>query len=276
LVFRPALLITVFILCGFLPAAVQASVSCLRCHATHYAEMGGCVDCHRGDPRSSRPVIAHYGLIPADYAHFTLPDTEEVKNGNKLLDEMACRRCHVIGGRGNRLATSLDQSVNLSDPLTLAEAIRDPVLFMPDFQIPAPLLVEVVNALYAAGVGREVPQEEPPQVVHFEANDKTQENVFIKNCGGCHRTLTAALGGLGRGEVAPNLSGLLTPFFPPTYKEDSEDPWNRENLKKWIENPRKSRPLARMAPIRLEEEDFNRLIDILDEDVTVKGDLEER
>ncbi|AJF05860.1 selenite/tellurite reduction operon c-type cytochrome lipoprotein ExtS [Geoalkalibacter subterraneus] len=276
MVFRSAFLIIAVLVCWCLPAVADESVSCLRCHPVHYAERGSCVDCHRGDPRSSRPVIAHFGLIPADYSDFTLPESAVVKNGNKLLDEMACRRCHVIGGRGNRLATSLDQSVNLSDPLRLAEAIREPVLFMPDFHLPDPLLVEVVNALYAAGVGREVPAEQTPQVVHFEESDENEDNAFIKNCGACHRTLTTALGGLGSGEVAPNLSGLLTPFFPPTYKDDSDDPWNRDRLKKWIDNPRKSRPLVRMAPVRLEEEDFSRLMDILSEDVTVEGDSQEK
>lgn len=190
-----------------------------------------------------------------------------MERGRKLLDETACRRCHVIGDRGNRLATDLNQSVNLSDPLVLVEAIRDPVLFMPDFHFSDTLLVEVVNALYDAGVGREAPDTEVPRVVHFEDRGEQRDNVFLKNCGACHRVLTSALGGLGTGEVAPNLSGLLTPSYPPTY--ESEKSWNRDHLKKWLDNPRRSRKLARMPPIQLNDKDFGRLVDIFDEEVEV-------
>lgn len=260
--------LALLILCWLLPgAALAAEPHCLSCHAAHYAEMGGCLDCHRGDPRSSRLEIAHFGLIPARYSHFRMPGSVVVERGGKRIDETGCRRCHVIGGRGNRLATDLDQSVGTSAPEELAEAIRRPVLFMPDFHWSEALLDEVVNALYAAARGREMAGEELPRIVHFEVEGTAGENPFVKHCGSCHRVLTAAAGGLGETDVAPNLSGLLTPFYPVAYREN--EPFNRDNLKKYLDNPRQTRPLTRMAPVPLKEEDYRKLLEVIAEEISV-------
>jgi len=263
LVAHLALLICLWLLPG---AALAAEPRCLSCHAVHYAELGGCLDCHRGDPRSSRLEIAHFGLISGRYAHFRRPGSILVERGGKRIDETGCRRCHIIGGRGNRLATDLDQSVSESAPGELVEAIRRPVLFMPDFHWPDALLDEVVNALYAAAC-REMAEDELPRIVHFERGEEAGENFFVKHCGACHRVLTAAAGGLGETDNAPNLSGLLTPFFPVKYRED--EPFNRDNLKKYLDNPRQTRPLTRMAPVPLKEEDYRQLLEVIAEDVSL-------
>lgn len=260
--------LALLILCWLLPgAALAAEPRCLSCHAAHHAELGGCLDCHRGDPRSSRPEIAHFGLIPARYSHFRMPESALVERGGKRIDETGCRRCHVIGRRGNRLATDLDQSVRASAPEELAGAIRRPVLFMPDFHWPEPLLDEVVNALFAAGKDGKEAEDELPRIVHFEVEGTAGENPFVKHCGSCHRVLTAAAGGLGASDYAPNLSGLLTPFFPVEYRE--KEPFSRENLKKYLDNPRQTRPLTRMAPVRLEEGEYRRLLEIIAEDISI-------
>jgi len=247
-----------------LPAvpASAAEPGCLACHLVHYADLAICVDCHRGDSRSTRPAIAHRGLISARYAHFTLEDDPLVVSGSKQIKTSACRRCHIICRQGNHLAADLDQSVNLSDPPALAESIRHPVLYMPDFQFPDEILYKVVNALFAAGVGREVSDLEVPQVVHFEERDEAKDNVFVKNCGACHRMLTAALGGLGHGDVAPNLSGLLTEFYPRSIR--GQERWSAENLQKSLKNPRGIRPEAQMPPVHLEQKELNELLDILE------------
>ncbi|TRO80509.1 selenite/tellurite reduction operon c-type cytochrome lipoprotein ExtS [Trichloromonas acetexigens] len=259
--------LALLILCWLIPGAVLAAEPrCLSCHAVHYAELGGCRDCHRGDPRSSRLEIAHFGLIPARYSHFRMPDSGLVERGGKRIDETGCRRCHVIGGRGNRLATDLDRSVQTSTPQELAESIRRPVLFMPDFHWSEPHLDEVINALFAAGKDGKSVEDELPRIVHFEVEGTAEENPFVKHCGSCHRVLTAAAGGLGSSDYAPNLSGLLTPFFPVEYREN--EPFNRDNLKKYLDNPRQTRALTRMAPVPLKEEDYRKLLDVIAEDVS--------
>ena len=257
---RLAILMIAFWGLSAVPASA-AEPGCLACHPVHYADLGICVDCHRGDSRSSRPAIAHRGLISARYAHFTLEDDPVVVSGSKQIKTSACRRCHIICRKGNHLAADLDQSVNLSDPPTLAESIRHPVLYMPDFEFPEGILYKVVNALFAAGVGRKASHLEVPEVVHFEERDEAKDNVFVKNCGACHRMLTAALGGLGHGDVAPNLSGLLTEFYPRSIR--GQERWSAENVQKSLKNPRVIRPEAQMPPVHLEQKELNELLDIL-------------
>ncbi|MFO7576570.1 MAG: selenite/tellurite reduction operon c-type cytochrome lipoprotein ExtS [Pelovirga sp.] len=267
MVFRLALLILLCAPVVVTGAADDSLNRCLVCHPVHHASLGSCVDCHRGDPRSSRPNIAHFGLIQARYAWFNLPDSTRVEDGARQLDTYACRRCHVVDQRGNQLASNLDQSVALSAPLPLVEAIRQPVIFMPDFHLPDTLLDRLINALYAAGRRAIIPAGEKPQVVHFEGQTGAADNLFVKHCGSCHRVLTAAQGGLGSSDVAPNLSGLLTPHYPATAADNTA--WTRENLQKWLKNPRDIHPLTRMMPVPMEEEELARLLDLLDEEISL-------
>lgn len=269
MVFRLALLI---LLC--IPAIATGSKEalnrCLACHQGHHQEYGSCTDCHRGDPRSSRQNIAHFGLIAGRHAWFNLPDTPVVEQGMQHLEILACRRCHVSGNKGNQLASNLDRSIAASDPDSLLESIRSPVQFMPDFHLSDVLLDKLINALYFSALKVEQHPWETPQIVHFEVRADLEENLFVKHCGDCHQALTAAQGGLGNGSVAPNLSGLLTAFYPKTALEDSA--WNRDNLEKWLKNPRDIRPLTRMMPVRLEEEERTQLFNLLDEDISLPRD----
>ena len=89
------------------------------------------------------------------------------------------------------------------------------------------------NAGIRALAGRLL-EEVRPQVVHFDQNGETGRDVFSIKCGPCHRVLTERWGGLGRGDAGPNLSGLLTSFYPKSFKTDGE--WNAERLRRWLEN----------------------------------------
>jgi cytochrome c2 len=232
---------------------------CLRCHPVHYAERGSCTDCHRGNDRTERREIAHAGLIPAKFAWFALDGSAPVAEGRKLLETFACRRCHVAGGKGNRLATDLDTLLARGEPARIAAALRQPALAMPDFRLAEGQVTLLVNAILAGG--RRVPPagREVPQVVHF--SQEGEENVFAKRCGPCHRAISERHGLLGRGEVAPNLSGLLSPFYPKSFSEG--EPWTDGRLRKWLDNPRAVRPNARMQPVRLERAEFDRLVETL-------------
>jgi cytochrome c2 len=85
----------------------------------------------------------------------------------------------------------------------------------------------------------------------------------MPHCGGCHRVLTRKWGGLGRGAIGPNLSGLTGEFYPTQFKEG--EPWTTERLGKWLENPRAIRPGARMPPKVPPDADAARLMEILGE-----------
>jgi cytochrome c2 len=247
------------------PVALQAEEPpaernhCLDCHPVHYVQRASCIDCHRGHPGTARIKIAHDGLIAGRFAAFTLEESPVVKRGEQRLKDYACRRCHVTAGKGNRVAANLDLSQQETSPEELAEAIKSPVLFMPDFHFSEQQRVELVNALLAGAMQVELPEGELPAVIHFEGKGTSREIQFEKHCGGCHRVLTMRYGGLGHGLIGPNLSGLFSEFYLKNFGEDGRA-WTVESLEKWLKNPRKIRPLSQMPPLQLKPDEFQALV----------------
>lgn len=234
---------------------------CRSCHGPHYTERGSCVSCHRGNGRSVRRAIAHHRFIPADLAHFTIPGSPRVEEGKRLAERFGCRRCHTLGCRGTRLAADLDRLAD-DDPARLPGAIQRPVPFMPDFRFDGRQAADLVNAVMAFASAAPLSSgDELPLVIHFASPHRAKENLFEQKCGGCHRILTSREGALGSGDVAPNLSGLLTPFYPTPFKPG--EPWTAERLGRWLDNPRTVRPVASMPPVRLSPEEKAQLTAIL-------------
>lgn len=235
------------------PAPALAPGSCTACHPVHFEAVGPCAACHRGDPRSRRLEIAHRDLIPGRFSHFAVPASPVVSRGQKLLDQAGCRRCHVSGGRGNGLAADLDRLLPGGRPEESLAAIQQPALFMPRFAFPEATAVELVNALLASSARAPPRSGETPLVVHFE-RATPREGGFDRHCGGCHRMLTRLRGGLGRGAAGPNLSGIFGEFYPGVFKEGER--WAPANLKRWVANPRETRPLALMPPLRQSDQEW--------------------
>jgi mono/diheme cytochrome c family protein len=233
---------------------------CLSCHPAHYAERGGCSDCHRGNPASERKNIAHAGLLPGKYARFTVADRAEAGEGERLMERLACRRCHVSRGRGNSLAVSLDAAAARKTGGELALSIRRPVANMPDFRLDEDQITTLVNAVIAGSRGRRT-DESAPVRVHFATSGKKNPDIFTAKCGGCHRLLSQRLGAVGAGEVGPNLSGLLTKYYPKTFRND--EAWTPRNLNLWLKNPRETRPWARMLPVTLTGAESKELVSIM-------------
>jgi len=221
---------------------------CLSCHPVHYAERGGCSGCHLGNPAAARKNIAHAGLRGGKYARFTLGNTVQNKESEQLLEQLACRRCHVSGGRGNRLAVSLDAAAARRTADELALSIRHPVANMPDFALREEQITTLVNAVLADSRGRHG-DEGAPVKVHFTTAGTQKKDVFSTKCGSCHRLLSQRLAALGTGGIGPNLSGLLSPWYPKTFRNG--EVWNSKNLALWLKNPRAVRPEARMLPVPL-------------------------
>lgn len=259
---RPLLIALALLVCPGV-GAQGAQISCLKCHRPHYQALGTCVDCHRGDPRSDRAGIAHHGLVQGRFAWFAVPGSAPVERGRRLMDTFACRRCHTSRGKGNRLASNLDRLPAGTTAQEISEAVRAPALMMPQFHFDEKQRTELVSAILAgareASTGGDKGGE-PPQVVHFK-QVREEEDVFGKRCGPCHRALTATLGGVGRGSVAPNLSGLFSGYYPKTAPGGAA--WEERSLEKWLENPRRARPFTPMRPVPLEPVDLERLLTLL-------------
>lgn len=232
---------------------------CLSCHPVHYAEKGGCSLCHRGNPASERKNIAHAGLLPGKYARFTLGGRAETREGERLMDRLACLRCHVSGGRGNILAVSLDAAAARKTGGELALSIRHPVANMPDFRLNEEQITTLVNAIFAGSQGRETNNAAPVRV-NFNTSGKKSADVFSTKCGSCHRLLSQRLGAVGTGEIGPNLSGLLTQYYPKTFR--NSEAWTSRNLNLWLKNPRETRPWARMLPVTLTEAETKELVSV--------------
>lgn len=247
--------LTVLCIAALLPvsAAAGAAPSCLVCHPLHDPDRGRCAGCHRGDERTDRKNIAHRDLIPARYAFFTLPDSPVVREGAGRIERYACRRCHAWRGEGNALAANLDDLLAVAPPRKIHDSIRAPAAFMPDFGFDETQIRDIVNAILAAGRRRQrTGDAEIPVVVHFEDADNGTDLVFPKVCGRCHRMLSETAGGLGAGAVGPNLSGLLTPYYPKTF--GGGERWTDERFRKWLGNPRSVKPAASMPPVPLSAE----------------------
>jgi cytochrome c2 len=156
------------------------------------------------------------------------------------------------------LATDLARLASKTAPQDIFDSIKSPVLFMPNFYCNDIQIIALVNAIL---IGVEPPGAragETAQVVHFEEEERSRENSFVKLCGSCHKSLSERSGGLGNGDIGPNLSGLFSDYYPKTYRDTEW--WTPDKLRKWLENPRNLRANARMRPVRFTFGEFDSLM----------------
>ncbi len=249
--------------------AYAASInSCVECHSSVLLShkfishapisLQDCVACHRGNPLTRRKNLAHFHKIDAAYAWFRMPDAAMMSSARQAIDRFACRRCHIQDRKGNALATDLDQLLTQRSIAEIKDALLEPAYYMPNFALGESDLQLVILALLAGGVEAKTGRDELPTVVHFE-DPGSDEQPFVKHCGPCHRVLTSQWGGLGTQTVAPNLSGLLTPFYLKNFKDGQR--WSADGLTRWIKNPRQIRPMAVMPPLNLEDQKIRQLIE---------------
>ena len=146
-------------------------------------------------------------------------------------------------------------------PEDLAHAIKYPAVFMPNFYFNEPDITKLVNAILGSSALWGPNSGEVPKIVYFEKSEIDNDNTFNKHCGSCHRVLTQQSGGLGQGDIGPNLSGILSRFYFKNFKDGKS--WNADRLKQWLNNPRDIRTNAQMLPIKLTEDELNKLMHIL-------------
>jgi len=256
---RAAVLIAALALGGCLKAQSggKADTGCRTCHAAHYVREGECEECHRGNPGAERVELAHERLLTGRAAELRMPDGLARRDGQRLVENLACRRCHTIGGKGNRLAANLDAVVWKREQAQLTASITKPVENMPDFGLES-LQVEAVIAYLLSAGSRDKPLDS--YRVHFERGAADRTSVFEDKCGGCHRFL-GPIGARGRGSAGPNLSGLFTPFYPTTAPGDQR--WTVKALAEWVGNPRRIRPATTMPPVTLSDDELRRVTEEL-------------
>lgn len=242
---------------------------CLNCHSDRLssylcssvppeAAPLRCTWCHRGNAATSRKDLAHYNLIGKDYASYRLPEAQVVSSGVTWVGNLACRRCHVQDNQGNHLAANLDQLLYRSSIGEIEHALVVPAFYMPDFAMNGSIRSAIITQILAGGSVHPSAEEGAPVVVHF-ADNVNQDSLFEKHCGSCHKVLTARHGGLGSGGQGPNLSGLLSTFYPRNYLDNQA--WTAAALHDWLKNPRKIRPQTTMPPLVLEKQVVEQLID---------------
>lgn len=249
-----ALLATTTVASAAAGAPARAS-SCETCHPVHHRELGTCVGCHRGDPGTRRKDLAHARMLRGEIAQWSMPASRAVEQGDRLRARAGCRRCHVSGGRGNRLATVLDRVVWKRDPEALRRSILSPVSTMPDFNFTSRQADRLVAVLLrdADRAGAESRYQ-----VRFADTRADGPHPFQKHCGPCHRALTPR-GPMGTGLAGPDLSGLLTPYYPST---DGRR-WDRPRLARWLREPRRQDPGSLMPPLDIPAEDLARVCEML-------------
>lgn len=242
------------------PGAGTGGSGCRACHSVHYARDGSCVDCHRGRAAATRQELAHERLIRGRAASFRLWDSAALAEGRRLVEALACRRCHAIAGSGNSLASPLDRVVWQREQQALVASISEPVEGMPAFGLDAAQAESIVAFLLRSG---EPHASEDAYRVRFERRAALEggrggaPTLFERHCGPCHRLLTPA-GLVGTGNAGPNLSGLLTPFYPKTAPRGAA--WTEAALAEWLRNPRASRPGTVMPPVKLADEELPGLV----------------
>ncbi|SNB44799.1 Cytochrome c [Geobacter sp. DSM 9736] len=235
---------------------------CLTCHRAHHADHGTCNSCHGGNDRTTRKQVAHDNLVAGRLARHHIRNSPAVARGSKLIETLACRRCHTSGKTGNRLSGDLDRVSAHRHPLALEESILHPAENMPDFRLNRENAADIVNAIMAkrAAAGT----TDLPLVLRFRKKEGAGSTIFARKCGACHRALTSRHGPQGEGDIGPNLSGLLSRFYPATFENDR--PWNVERLQKWLHNPRLVRPHAMMKPVPVKNSEFKELLEVLGRD----------
>jgi mono/diheme cytochrome c family protein len=249
---RAAVLIAVLSIWGCVKAQSPArqQAGCGSCHAQHYVREGSCQECHRGNPAAERVELAHERLLTGRASAHRMLDGPVLREGRRLVEALACRRCHGIGGAGNRLATELDKVVWTREQAALVSSIREPVENMPRFGLDERQAEAIVAFLLRSG-SRDRPQDS--YRVHFTRGASAAPTVFERSCGGCHRFLGGA-GPIGSGNTGPNLSGLLTAFYPKTAPGDRA--WTEAALADWLRNPRASRHTTTMPPVALSADEL--------------------
>jgi cytochrome c2 len=227
---------------------------CTDCHKKHYEDIGNCESCHRGISETKRKDLAHFKLIGGKHAEFLFTSSDKKNEGIDLINKSGCRRCHNIGNKGNKLSADLNSSIKSQTIKTIVDAIENPSEFMPNFHFTADQIDSIVTALLYFVYVENGYNKNIIQVAHISYRN---DNIYEKKCGGCHKMISSIFGPVGSADIAPNLSGLLTDFYP---WEIAGKKWNEQILSEWIKNPRSILKNALMPIVILSDDELEKVL----------------
>jgi len=227
---------------------------CIDCHEMHYQDIDNCESCHRGISETRRKDLAHFKLIEGKYAEFLFASSAKKNEGIDLINKSGCRRCHNIGNKGNKLSVDLNSSVKSQSVKTIVDSIKNPNEFMPNFYFTADQIDSIVTALLYFAYIEDRYNNNIVQVAHIASES---ENIYEKKCGGCHKMISSNFGPVGSADIGPNLSGLLSDFYP---REIAGKKWSEQILVEWIKNPRSILINALMPVVILSDDELEKVL----------------
>lgn len=226
---------------------------CVNCHSEHIKS--SCISCHKGNPNSMRIKIAHENIIKGEFLMYKIDNNIKI-NSENIINDIGCRRCHKIGQYGNTKGSDLNKSINSKNIRDLTNSILAPSDFMPDFKLLPNRITLIMNGLIANSENYE--ESNSKSIIYLK--NKLEKNLFIEKCGNCHKVISEKLGHLGSGNIAPNLSGILSKYYPKTINLKTN---SIEDIKNFIKNPRHFNKHANMPVVELSDEEMKEIIEIL-------------
>lgn len=226
---------------------------CINCHGEHIKS--SCVSCHRGNPDTKRIGLAHYKIISGKFLKYKI-DKKIKEDGDILIKNLGCRRCHIIGKSGNNKGNDLNKIIKKKTTEEIILAIQNPGYFMPDFKIYDSTLILLMNALFSSSNSDTI--ERGVNMIYFKRQQL--DNIFDNKCGSCHRLISDKLGFLGKSGIAPNLSGILTEYYPKTKNLKSNTP---EDIKIFLKNPRSYNKNSIMPPQEISDIEIKNILETL-------------
>lgn len=226
---------------------------CVTCHKEHIKS--SCISCHRGNSETKRLNLAHYKIVPGKFLLYKINKDINYK-GNLLIKNLGCRRCHIIGDSGNNKVNNLNKTIEKKTTGEIIFTIQHPGDFMPDFNISGNTLTLIMNGLFSNSNINKIEKE--TNIIYFKKQQF--DNIFNNKCGKCHRLLSDKFGFLGEGRNAPNLSGILTEYYPKTGNLKSNTP---EDIKIFLKNPRSYNKNSIMPPQELSDIEIEKILEAL-------------
>jgi len=246
------LILSVFLLISFSYAFTKDL--CTDCHKPHFKNES-CIICHRGNPNTRRLDIAHENIISGKYLLYKI-EGKTAKDSVNLINQLGCRRCHIVGKNGNRKGNNLNNIMIKKTIKNIRDSILNPSDYMPNFNLSEENIVLLINGLLLESEKGDYKGGKN----FFYIKRDLKENLFNKKCGKCHKLISDKTGPIGKGDIAPNLSSIFSQYYPKTKNLKLNTP---EELIKFLKNPRYHNRSNIMPVVEIKKKEAEEIIKLL-------------